>query len=115
MHQTNFRYSDYSIEQLREMVGILKEQLMKAEQQGNVSEFQIIERKMQVALAYMLNPEDFKSGEMYEMNGDPGHRFIIDYIDGVFAWGKRINLLDEVYEKQEAIPISVLGDKIEGK
>lgn len=109
----DFRYSDYSIEQLRMEVGRLKEKALKAEQVGNVSEVAINERKMQVAMAYMLNPEDFKADDTHEIKGDPGHRFKINYINGVFAWGHRVNLLEETYEKQEAIPISILGDKIE--
>lgn len=112
MKPAKIRYSDYTVEQLREIVGELKEKLQKAEQFGNISEVQILERKMQVALAYMMNPDDYKPNGTYEMNGDPGHHFRIDYIDGVFAWGKRINLLGEEYEEQEAVPISLLGKKI---
>ncbi|CDQ42088.1 MULTISPECIES: YfhH family protein [Virgibacillus] len=109
----NFRYSDYSIEQLRQEIGKLKEKAQKAEQLGNISEVAVYERKMQVALAYTLNPADFKSGEVYEFTTDPGQRFTINYINGVFAWGHRINLLGEVFEKEEAIPISLLGNKID--
>src|SRR5699024_9066022 len=108
----DYRYSDFTVEQLRTEVGKLKEKAQKAEQLGNISEVAINERKMQVAMAYMLNPEDFKAHSTYTMNGDPGHKFKINYINGVFAWGHRINLLDEVYEKEEAIPISLLGDEI---
>lgn len=108
----NYRYSDYTVEQLREEVGRLKEKALKAEQVGNLSEVAINERKMQVAMSYMLNPEDYQPNDIREMNGDPGHRFKINYINGVFAWGHRINLLDEEYEKEEAIPISILGDKM---
>ncbi|MDY0395806.1 YfhH family protein [Virgibacillus halophilus] len=107
----NYRYSDYSVEQLRQEVGKLKEQLQKAEQLGNVSEAAIYERKMQVALAYTLSPADFKPGETYPLRMDPGHRFKIDHLEGVFAWGYRINLLDDVYEKLEAVPISLLGNQ----
>jgi len=106
-----FRYSDYSIEQLHEEIGILKEKAMKAERVGNISEVAVNERKMQVAIAYTLNPGDFKSGETYELKMEPGMLFNIDYINGVFVWGHRINLLNEQYEKKEAIPISLLGDK----
>lgn len=55
-----FRYSEYSIEQLHQEIGKLKEQAQKAEQLGNVSEVQVCERKMQVALAYTMSPDDFK-------------------------------------------------------
>jgi hypothetical protein len=106
-----FRYSDYSIEQLHEEISILKDKAMKAERVGNISEVAVNERKMQVAIAYTLNPEDFKAGETYELKMEPGLSFKIDYINGVFAWGHRINLLNEQYEKNEAIPISLLGDK----
>jgi hypothetical protein len=104
----NYRYSDYSIEQLRQEVGKLKEQLQKAEQLGNVSDAAIYERKMQVAIAYTLNPSDFKPGETYDLRMDPGHRFQVDHMEGVFAWGHRVNLLGDVYEKMEAVPISLL-------
>src|SRR5699024_3579963 len=107
----NYRYSDYKIEQLRTEIGKLKEKAQKAELLGNISEVAINERKMQVALAYTLNPDDFKPNEIFELKGDPGHTFKINFINGVFAWGHRINLLDEFYEKEEAIPISLLGDK----
>ncbi|MBM7601944.1 hypothetical protein JOC34_004374 [Virgibacillus halotolerans] len=107
----NYRYSDYSIEQLRQEVGKFKEKAQKAEQLGNISEVAIYERKMQVAIAYTLNPADFQANEVYLLNTDPGHTFKINYVNGVFAWGHRINLLDEVYEAEEAIPISLLGDK----
>lgn len=107
----NYRYSDYSIEQLHNEIGMLKEKAQKAEQLGNISEVQINERKMQVALAYTLNPDDFHSGEIYELKMEPGFTFQVDYINGVFAWGHRINLLNETYEETEALPISLLGKK----
>lgn len=108
-----FRYSDYTIEQLREEVGKLKEKAQKAEQLGNVSEVAVNERKMQVAMAYMLNPEEFQADETYVLPTAPGHHFKVNYINGVFAWGHRVNLLDEQYEQEEALPISLLGDKLE--
>lgn len=108
----DYRYSDYSIEQLRQEVGRLKEKAQKAEQLGNISEVAVNERKMQVAMAYMLNPEDFHPDDIHQIAGDPGHTFKINYINGVFAWGHRLNLLNEQYEKEEAVPISVLGEKV---
>ncbi|MFD1360718.1 YfhH family protein [Lentibacillus salinarum] len=109
----DFRYSDYTVEQLREEVGKLKEKAQKAEQLGNISEVAINERKMQVAIAYMLNPDDFLPQDVHELKGDPGYKFKINFINGVFAWGHRVNLLNEEQEKEEALPISLLGDKVE--
>lgn len=108
----NYRYSDYSIEQLHNEIGILKEKAQKAEQLGNISEVQINERKIQVALAYTMNPEDFQANEIYQLKMEPGFTFKISYINGVFAWGHRINLLEEMYEQIEALPISLLGKKV---
>ncbi|RKQ31403.1 YfhH family protein [Oceanobacillus halophilus] len=108
----NYLYSDYSIEELYREIGNLKEKAQKAEQLGNISEVQINERKMQVAMAYTMNPDEFLPGEIYQLKMDPGFTFKIDYINGVFAWGHRVNLLNEVYEKEEALPISLLGNKV---
>src|SRR5690625_668050 len=110
-----YRFSDLSVEQLRAAAAKYKEKALKAEQLGNPSEVAIYERKMQVALAYTLNTNDFKSNEIYELRGDPGHTFKINYINGVFAWGQRINLLGETYEEEEALPISLLGEKKNSK
>ncbi|WP_337017829.1 YfhH family protein [Oceanobacillus massiliensis] len=108
----NYRYSDYSIEQLHREIGELKEKAQKAEQLGNISEVQINERKMQVALAYTFNPDEFASDGVYQLKMEPGFKFKINYVNGVFAWGHRINLLEEMYEKEEALPISLLGKKV---
>lgn len=110
-----YRFSDMSVEQLQKEAAKFKEKAQRAEQHGNPSEMAINERKMQVALAYTLNPDDFESEEVYEVRGDPGHTFKINYINGVFAWGQRINLLGEHYESEEALPISLLGQKKQQK
>ncbi|UFU00064.1 YfhH family protein [Radiobacillus kanasensis] len=107
------RYSELTVEELRQEVAMFKEKAQKAEQLGNVSEYQIFQRKLQMAYAYLLNPEEFKAGETYELEGSPGQHFLIDYINGVFAWGNRINLLGQKVEKTEAVPISLLAKKIE--
>ncbi|WP_368652705.1 YfhH family protein [Ornithinibacillus sp. 4-3] len=110
-----FLYSDYTMEQLREELGKLKELALKAEQQGNISEVAIQERKMHFVRSYMLNPADFSAGDTHQIQGDPGHTFKINYINGIMAWGHRVNLLGEQYIDEEALPISLLGDKIETK
>ena len=106
------RYSDLTIEQLRTKLGEFKEKAQKAEQLGNLSEVAINERKIQMLMSYMAYPEDFKPGETYELANDPGYTFKINFIDGVMAWGHRINLLNETLEKEEALPISLFGKKI---
>src|SRR5690625_4167842 len=98
-------YSDYTIEQLREELGSLVEQSQKAQQLGEVSKYEIIERKIQIVSSYMLNPDEFKSGDVHRLKGDPGYTFQINFIEGIMAWGHRINLLGEQVEREEALPI----------
>ncbi|WP_163539982.1 YfhH family protein [Gracilibacillus sp. YIM 98692] len=107
------RYSTYTVEELRQEIAELKQKVQRAEQLGNVSEYQILERKMQMASAYLINPDDFEKGARYELAGDPGQSFEITYINGVFAWGHRVNLLGQKFEVEEAVPISILGVKQE--
>lgn len=100
------RYSTMSIYELQQELGVLHEQARKAEQMGMVNEFAVLERKAILVKAYMLNPEDFHAGEIYGIIGDPGTYFKVDYLNGVFAWGYRLNGDKE----EEGLPISVLEE-----
>lgn len=106
-------YSDYTVEQLREELGSLVEQSQKAQQLGEVSKYEIIERKIQLVSSYMMNPDEFKSGDTHRLKGDPGYTFKISFIEGIMAWGHRINLLGEQVEREEALPIALLDERIE--
>ncbi|MCA1032633.1 YfhH family protein [Bacillus timonensis] len=101
------RYSQMSEFELKQEIAQLKEKARKAEQLGMVNEFEVLERKAIMAKAYLLNPNDFQPGESYEVEGDLGTTFKITYMNGVFAWGHRIegNRMNEV---EEGIPISLL-------
>lgn len=102
--QQEKRYSEMTIYELQQEVSRLNEKARKAEQLGMVNEFAVLERKAVMAKSYLLNPDDFKAGEIYEMEGDPGTYFKIDYMNGIFAWGYRLN--GNIPE--EAVPISML-------
>ncbi|MCM3726390.1 YfhH family protein [Neobacillus cucumis] len=102
--QQDKRYSDMTEFELRQEIAELKEKARKAEQMGMVNEFAVLERKVQMARAYMMDPDSFKPGEIYQIEGDPGQYFKIDYMNGVFAWGYRL----KSGGKEEALPISVL-------
>jgi hypothetical protein len=102
--QQEKRYSAMTEHELRQEIAMLQEKARKAEQMGMVNEFAVLERKVQMARAYLLEPTSFKPGEIYELAGDPGHFFKIDYMNGVFAWGYRL----DGNGKEEALPISVL-------
>jgi hypothetical protein len=105
--QQEKRYSEMSEFELKQEIAMLNEKAKKAEQLGIVNEFAVLERKMVMAKAYLLNPADFSPGEIYEIEGDPGSYFKIDYMNGVFAWGYRLN----GDRKEEALPISMLTMK----
>ncbi len=98
------RYSDMTTYELQQEIGSLQEKARKAEQLGMINEYAVLERKVTMARSYLLDPETFKAGEVYEIQGDPGSYFKIDYMNGVFAWGFRLGSP----QNEEALPISML-------
>jgi hypothetical protein len=98
------RYSEMSAYELNQEIATLREKARKAEQMGMISEFAVLERKAAMAKAYLLDPDDFKPGEIYQIEGAPGSYFKIDYMNGVFAWGSRLS----GNGSEEALPISLL-------
>ncbi len=61
------RYSEMTPYELREEIGVLKEQAIKAEQLGIVNEFDVLMRKIAMARAYMTDINKFHIGETYEL------------------------------------------------
>lgn len=102
--QQDRRYSSMTEHELKQEIASLTEKARKAERMGMVSEYAVLERKVIMAKAYLLDPNDFKPGEIYEIDGDPGAYFKVDYLNGVFAWGYRLHGTGE----DEALPISML-------
>jgi len=102
--QQEKRYSEMTMYELQQEIVKLNEKARKAEQLGMINEFAVLERKAVMAKSYLLDPEDFKPGDIYEIEGDPGSYFKIDYMNGVFAWGFRLN----GNKTDEALPISLL-------
>ncbi|MGM9926424.1 MAG: YfhH family protein [Bacillus sp. (in: firmicutes)] len=100
------RYSEMSIHELQEELAYLHEKARKAEQMGMVNEFAVLERKAIMVKAYMANPDDIVVGEIYSIIGDPGKYFKVEYMNGVFAWGYRLNGTGE----EEGLPISMLQE-----
>ncbi|MEB1805816.1 MAG: YfhH family protein [Bacillaceae bacterium] len=96
------RFSEMTAYELNNEIAQLNEKAKKAEQMGMASEFAVYERKMLIAKAYLLNPDDYQPGETYEMI-DQQSSFLISYMNGRFAWGHR-NGSSEL----EGVPISVL-------
>src|SRR3954471_23033927 len=101
---TDVRYSSMSTYELQQEIALLHAKAQKAEQLGMVNEFAVLERKAIMAKAYLLNPDDFIPGDIYQIAGDPGAYFKINYLNGVFAWGFRLR----GGEEEEALSISML-------
>lgn len=99
------RYSEMNEGELKQEIAQLREKARKAEQLGIVNEFAVYERRVSMAQAYLLNPDDYKPGRMYELKTDPGQYFKVAYLNGVFAWGYRLN----GDGAEEGIPISLLN------
>ncbi|NTU27499.1 YfhH family protein [Bacillus tequilensis] len=100
------RYSQMTPHELNTEIALLSEKARKAEQHGIINELAVLERKITMAKAYLLNPEDFSPGVTYRVE-DSGDEFTISYLNGVFAWGYRTASPDQ----EEALPISVLKEK----
>lgn len=98
------RFSELTEYELRQEIAQLQEKAQKAEQMGMVNEYAVIQRKIYMAKAYLLDPNDFKPNEIYEIHGDPETYFQIEYLNGVVAWGYRLGKSSEI----EALPISML-------
>ena len=98
------RYSEMGTYEIQQEISVLNDKARRAEQLGMINEYAVLERKATMAKAYLLNPDDFKPGEIYQIEGDPGVYFKIDYMNGVFAWGYRLG----GHGKEEALPISML-------
>jgi hypothetical protein len=98
------RYSQMTEYELSQEIRYLNENARKAEQMGRLNELAVLERKILMAKAYLLNPFDFKPDEVYEIEQDPGTFFKIRYMNGIFAWGTKLNGED----REDALPISML-------
>lgn len=103
--ETEKRYSEMEEVELKQEIARLREKARKAEQMGIVNEFAVYERRATMAQAYLLNPDEFKPGKLYELKTDPGQYFKVEYMNGVFAWGYRMT----GDGKEEGIPISLLN------
>ncbi|WP_336296599.1 YfhH family protein [Bacillus pinisoli] len=98
------RYSQMTEYELTQEIRQIHEQARKAEQMGRINELAVLERKNLMARAYLLDPNDFKPDEVYEIEQDPGTFFKISYMNGIFAWGTKLN----GENKEDALPISML-------
>ncbi|TFB13885.1 DUF1811 family protein [Filobacillus milosensis] len=106
------RYSDYTVEELRQEIAELTEKARKAEQMGMVNEYAVHQRKIVMAKSYTIDPSQFKGGQVFEIDGAPGEYLHINYLNGVFAWGARKGKQGQILSEEEALPIALLTRKV---
>lgn len=100
------RYSEMTEYELKQEIAALSEKARKAEQLGIVNEYAVLERKIDMAKAYLLDPAAIQTKTTYHIK-DTDEQFYVDYLNGVFAWGYRVSAPN----KEEALPISMLTQK----
>lgn len=80
------RYSEMTQQQLQAEMQKLRQESMRKYQAGYISEASILESKFFMARSYLLDPDDYMSGQEYTVIGyeEP---FFVRYLNGVMAWG----------------------------
>ncbi|MDD9150389.1 MULTISPECIES: YfhH family protein [unclassified Sporolactobacillus] len=94
------RFSEMTPYELTQKIGEFTDKARKAEQMGMINELAVYERKIDMARAYLMDPESFRPGQLYYVDD---RAFRIDYMKGNFAWGRF-----EDSEKMHGVPISLL-------
>ncbi|MFS0655800.1 YfhH family protein [Bacillus sp. 179-C3.3 HS] len=100
------RYSEMTEYELKQEIAVLSEKARKAEQLGIVNEYAVLERKIDMAKAYLIDPATIQTNQTYHIK-DTDEEFYVQYLNGVFAWGYRLS----APEKEDALPISMLTQK----
>ncbi|MBR0629170.1 YfhH family protein [Bacillus altitudinis S70-5-12] len=100
------RYSEMTEYELKQEIAALSEKARKAEQLGIVNEYAVLERKIDMAKAYLLDPAAIQTKTTYHIK-DTDEQFYVEYLNGVFAWGYRVSEPN----KEDALPISMLTQK----
>lgn len=103
MRKLERRFSEMTPYELTDKIREFTEKARKLEQSGMLNELAVYERKIDMAKAYLMDPQSFKPGQIYYVDQRP---FTIDHMKGTFAWGTFEN-----EDKFCAFPISLLKKK----
>ncbi|WCK53968.1 DUF1811 family protein [Aneurinibacillus sp. Ricciae_BoGa-3] len=98
------RYSEMTHDEIQSEMQKLRAEGMRKYQAGYISEASILETKFFMARSYLLNPDDYFSGQEYSVIGydEP---FYVRYLNGVMAWGHF-----RTSEEEKAFPIGRLEE-----
>lgn len=80
-------YKRYTTEQLKEEEHTLKAKLDQALKIDDTNRIAINRRKIEIVQSFMLDQQQFKAGDLFELKHDASHLFKIDEMVGVIAWG----------------------------
>jgi Protein of unknown function (DUF1811). len=78
------RFSEMTPYELTEKIGEFTDHARKAEQMGMINELAVYERKIDMAKAYLMDPESFSPGRTYIVQNHP---FTVVKLKGTMAWG----------------------------
>ncbi|WP_214721546.1 DUF1811 family protein [Exiguobacterium sp. s192] len=101
------RMSQLSKYELEMLATKLNEQKRKAEQHGNMSEVEVIIRKIAIAQSYLVDASRFETGRFYRIDGEEA-RFELHFVNGVMGWGHFEGTVNEV-----AIPLALIQEEEE--
>jgi len=106
-------YKRYTIEQLQQEEQDLKEKLTQAKNLQQKNHIAVYQRKIEIVQSYMLDKSQFQPGDTREILADPTHVLKINEVNGVVAWGQRINKsTQQPYDERKAYLLILLGEKI---
>lgn len=78
------RFSEMTPYELTQKIGEFTDHARKAEQMGMINELAVYERKIDMAKAYLMDPEGFRPGGLYLVQDRP---FTLVKLKGTMAWG----------------------------
>ncbi|MDN9009744.1 DUF1811 family protein [Brevibacillus laterosporus] len=79
-------YSQFTLAELQEEMETLRKEIDEKKRQNDQVSVGILEQKFFMAKSYYLGTKEFRIGKCYKVHGQQ-EPFIIDYFNGVFAWG----------------------------
>ncbi|MXQ54016.1 DUF1811 family protein [Shimazuella alba] len=96
------RYSQMTPEELTSSIKELEKELIEAKKNKLESNAAILKQKINLAKAYLIDPQTIQLELKYEIEGESG-LFQVEYLNGIYAWGTFNGKIEK-----EAFPLSLL-------
>lgn len=108
----NKRFSELNDQELNKQITDFEAELKELKNSDNESRKAVVEQKLLVARSYKLNRSNFKTGRLYYLEDTDTHIFKLNYINGVFAWGSKIQIGTKRENREEALPLALLKSEV---